>query len=309
MKTVGKLSIFSTLVFCSLYLVEQLPTEDQGVSKFKNIAESTNNHSVAFVGSSRTNRGINPSVISSLIQTHRFLNLGISGSTFFSNYVITNYLIEQTSCEVIIFELSPIISNSPDFVHRLTNSLDIDLYSYSTDINGDDHGSNFRFKVETLNDIISKKIFIKQKVKHLLNVKSNDEFGYRQESENRIKTNASILKPQDLAVTSSAYDLSMYLQGIAQLIKKANSKNRSIRFMLPLTFRKETEKDIIIPLFHQIPDSLKVLYDERILEAVNRPELLLDANHFNSKGAKILTHEIARLIQEQKILSSLSPTR
>ena len=115
------------------------------------------------------------------------------------------------------------------------------------------------------------------------------KFGYIFSDKNNYHTTDSFLKMVDLE-RKTDQDLSEYYDLISHLNQVAKKHNTKIHFFLPLTFNKKQERDIVSTVFQFLSDEQKVKYTTGFLNSISNANNLRDKNHFNNKGAKVMTN-------------------
>lgn len=296
------------VVLLIIVTIKLMAGENSEVQRFRSTLDHLNNNSVVFVGSSRVRRGILEDQLANEIPDQQFVNLGIFNNTFFASYLIGEFLIEKTESEVIFLELSPIKYEFSTFQMNLIGAMGLSVNDALNLLSGDNKLEDIRLKVEMLNDFLLHELYLKDDIRTIVefNKKTRPSFGYLPTTANRAKNSDSFLKLKDLENTDSNIDLKPYLTLIENLIEKAKIENKRIIFMLPVTFKKEVERKTVIPIYNTIPTENKLLLDALFLNKISETEYLMNVNHFNSKGAKVYSKELARLMKKQGIIAPLS---
>lgn len=239
-------------------------------------------HATYFIGSSRVQRGIDPQLLNDNKEENKIYNFGISSSTFFHNIILAKHLIIKHKAKELFIELSPIIHS----YHPAPESLNMGITSMTAaikylSING---------YIEYVESYLFTRLSLKTTLKKLIqyNGDSLDKIGYRFNDKNKYYTTDSFLKIEDLEMKTDD-DLSEYFDLILQLTQLAKKQNTKIRFFLPLTFQRKQEREIVSTIFNRLPNEQKVKYTEDFLNSISNADNLYDKNHFNNKGAKIMT--------------------
>jgi len=236
-------------------------------------------NAVLFLGSSRVQMGINPSIISQCRKNKNIYNLGISSSTFKQNLILCDYLIRNSKIEKIYIELSPISEIGYENIVSTQSLFGLTFFDF------------FKFaKPRDYYLILKSKFFyilsLKDEFKEYFLKSKSTAFGYISTEENTFYTKSSFLTVNDLEKTYD-FDITEHHNLILKLLKLAKSHNVQIGFFLPFTFRKDKERAIVISVYNSLSKSLKVPIDYQILNQISNPIYLKDNNHFNSKGALI----------------------
>lgn len=307
MKTTLKLLAFIAFLVLVRLLISSIKPEDQEVSRFCNTLTSTNENSVAFVGSSRIKRGIDPTLLKEHFPDHEFINLGSNAETFISNYLITSFLLENTKCGVVFMELSPIKKELTYFNYKVLKKLRIDITENINLFNSKNRIESLKFRIDLQNEIITKDFFAKEDLKSILKPNSQYIFGFLPEDQNHTHDVSSILTEEDLNAHFHFLEHNQYTRGINALLQKANENKKSLYFLLPVTNKNNVEKEIVIPIYNSLEAKYKLVLDTKFFTSIRNKEYLLNTNHFNTAGSKIYTNELARLIRKQEIILPPNP--
>jgi hypothetical protein len=230
------------------------------------------------VGSSRVQRSINPNLLFNGNKTENIYNVSVASSTFFHNIVFSEYLINNFKPKDIYIELSPIIYNlNPAHIKFKINNLPyIRRYLHIIDLF--DFAESYIFYWINLKDTLKNIVFPNQNLADTIGFISNDQNGYK-------KTD-SFLKKKDLELNFNQ-DISRHKELIRVLMHLAKENNTKIHFFLPLTYRKQLEKEIVVTVYQSLAKELKINYSEDFLKQISKPEYLYDNLHLNTKGAVV----------------------
>lgn len=234
-------------------------------------------NSVFFVGSSRVQRGI---ITSRLEGENKIYNAGISGSTFFHNMIRAEYLIKEHKAQHLFIEISPIQysfrrAHIPYGIHLNYSTVKaISLRNYA------DYIESYLFSFLSLKSYV-KELFMAKAEIHRLGYIANEGSLYN-------KVN-SFLKVEDLNKTYK-YNITAYLNFINHLNQLAEKEGTRIQYFLPLTYKRQLEKEIDLAVFNSLESELKVTYTEDFLRSIMNSDYLYDMNHLNNKGATIMTN-------------------
>lgn len=308
MRTVLKIVLFAILLFFGITVVKRISQRGVEAEHFDKTLSNLEKNSIALIGSSRIRRGINPSILEKHFKNYHAHNLGISGGTFLTNYILADYILTETKAQILFVELSPIKADFTPFSSRLFNQLDISLSRSLDEIKIESWSANIRLYLEVYNSQFVNMLSLNEIVKSLHGNNQNFEtFGFLKNDDSDVVDSSSILKFNELSVNKPKYNLKQYEQMINALTTKANSYEKKIMFLIPLTFRKDEEKDIVIPLYLTIANEHRVVLDSALIDHISDKKYLLNVNHFNSDGAAIYTEEIVRLIKKQNLIPPLNP--
>jgi hypothetical protein len=122
--------------------------------------------------------------------------------------------------------------------------------------------------------------------------------GFNSVDKNTSYSTASFLKISDInVVTSQFINLSEYKKIIDYLNTSAKKLNTQIIFFLPLTYQRQAEKEIVIPLYNSLPPDMKLEYTEDFIQSLTNGQYLLDKIHFNSAGAEVYSQLMIPLLK------------
>lgn len=85
-----------------------------------------------------------------------------------------------------------------------------------------------------------------------------------------------------------------YLEMISELTERGIRKRITVKFVLPVTIEKASERAQTLSIYNHIPVADKLVYSKAFLQKIHNAAYLGDANHLNSKGADLNTLEIYR---------------
>jgi hypothetical protein len=246
---------------------------------YRNELEVFGKHKTYFIGSSRVQRGIDPKILNDHSNETKIYNLGISGSTFLHNLILAEHMIEKYKAAELFIELSPIQFKIND-THTMLGIVDFFSIIKNANVN------NF---FETMESYLFQKFSLRNSIKQIILPNNNESaFGYVFASQNSYDKTDSFLKIEDLGFNSN-YDITSYSKLISELNKVAFKNHTKIRYFLPLTFKREEERKIVTAVFNSLASEQKVFYTNEFLESIRNSDNLFDKNHFNDRGAKIMT--------------------
>lgn len=301
MKIVLKICLFGLILSTIIWVAKTSLHDHSDARSFLKVVESIKDSSTIFLGSSRVGSGINTDLLNALSPHGIHYNLSISGGTFLSNNVVADLILERNQGNVIIIELSPITPSLPPLISDILREHPCDflpdIFSYY------DNAFLLNFYNSELFTHVSLLEAIR-KTRDNLTGKSNPDFGYIQKHNNGYHNTDLFLTFADLKKDATGVSNDPYIFLIDRLEKKARMNKTKILYILPMTFYDKKELDIILPVYHAIPDSSKILYDKLIFDKITKSEYLLDRNHFNATGAEVFTREVMRLIREKILMSS-----
>ena len=233
--------------------------------------------SLYFVGSSRVMCGIDPELITKPSNVAEVYNVGIGAHTFLHNMILADRLIQHFKAKELYIELSMIHLDKRD-EHKqfgISSSEMMALLPIRDRLKVMD-GELFR--VMSFTSVLKKPL---EATKH------EASFGYLYNTENEYDSLVSFIRP--LSATSKKVDVSKYLHLMDQLHALARKEGVKLQYFLPLTYLREKERDIVEAVYRQLPDSMKVAYPQEFLEKICKSTNLWNKNHFNRKGALIMS--------------------
>lgn len=303
-KTIIKLITFGSLLFLITLFVKKIaPKSNNYFATIANDILSVRDTSYYFLGSSRVQRMINPQILQEHFNNKNIYNTGISSSTFLSNCILADYLIRNQTPKVLFIELSPITPELPNGLIKFSNEVNLDIIK---SINSLNKHQNIRQKIllnlNSLNSYFFFKTSLKEYIKNILDQNSKESkirlMGYISLNENNFYSTSPFITYKEINRSSRKNkNISSYQQYINHLLKLGNQYNSKIIFFLPVTYKKEKEKDIVIPLYNSLPDSIKIEYSKDFFESITHSKYLLNSNHFNSLGSEQYTKLLCPLIE------------
>lgn len=270
-----------------------------GLNIFYNLHHTANSivfeeNASYFVGSSRVQRGIDPERLNQ--NKDRIYNVGISGSTFFNNVMLAEHLINEAKPKELFIELSPIIYTFSE-AQNLMGVMPSSAFRYLLFYNS----IHLKETIDIAEMILFYNLSVKENIKRVFISKkimspknSIYHIGYINGEDNNYSYNDSFLQLKNLE-TKYNVDISDYSYFISNLTQLADKHNVKIRFFLPLTFKRQAEREIVSTVYQSLPSGMKVKYSKAFIDKISHSENLADKNHFNNKGAEIMTDYFRRL--------------
>lgn len=297
-KTPAKIFVFLFITCAVVVGVKTLSvdTPNHAVQSFATL--SPHDTSFFFIGSSRVQKGIDPDIVSGDDETTHIFNVGIAGSSFLSNCVAADFLVRQPGYKVLYIELAPLLNELPDGLLELSSELEQSPSHAVLNLTENQPLTERSMMIITImNQQMFKSISIGHDVRNLIDHKSGagtEAIGFSPYDKNDSREVASFLTWEEINVSPAiSVDLTKYNAMLEYLNKVARDNNSRVIFFLPITSGNPTEKNILIPLYRALPDSMKLAYSDSLLKKMRRPEFLGDKNHLNRKGAT----EYSRLIR------------
>jgi len=244
-----------------------------------------------FIGSSRVQQSIDPQIINKYYTNCNVLNLGISGGTLLSNCVIADLIIRRKGYKILFIELSPFLDELPTSLFNLSSETGFNPVASSFKLTMDQSfPDRSKLMLNIINQRIHNSITITEEVKKIFGYELNKDnekwIGFNPSDRNDFHALSSFLKHEEI-YNESYYpaELSRYKQIIDRLTDEAKNHHSKIVFFLPINYTKQTEKNIVIPLYNSLPPSMKLEFSDTFIRQISKAEYLMDRNHLNSKGA------------------------
>ena len=294
------LNVFLALIFA----VDKYNEKDLDVLIFEEKFMEIDSESIVFIGSSRIQR----SVVEREIADYKIINLGISGNTFLSNFILAKYLIEKSESKKIIIE-SSLVKEEYSLIFSKLNKEGYELdYELIYETLNTDFFHKTRMRMNFMNFSFFNFFSIKEDIKSIFSRNSNARsfVGYVESLENKVSDESVFLSISDFKKDKKDFNLGVYIKLTQHLILEAKERGKEVYFLLPTTFRKEEEREVVIPFFNLIDSEFKLIYDTTLLKRITNKEYLYDNNHLNSFGAEVFTQELIRLLEEQNIIEPLA---
>ncbi|WP_152537390.1 hypothetical protein [Aquimarina pacifica] len=307
-KSIIKLSIFGLILLITTISIRQIisvSTTNNNLSSFDEIinvlSNPTQDTTYYFIGSSRVQRSINPEIIKKYFKGIDFQNLGISGSTFLGNCILSEHLLKKESPKVLFIELSPIKPKlSQHFIHFSTKA-NLNIFESINTFNSTNSQEQLLFNLNILNDYLFSRVSLKHDGRDLMQLnksKKKSTIGFISTDENSHNSILPFLKYEDLETTKYKNEnIDIYLKYMSYLEALSKQTNSRVIFFLPVTYKKEKEKNLLIPIYNKLPNHLKLKYSEDFFQEITNSSYLLDKNHFNSKGAEKYTSLLCPIIK------------
>ncbi len=236
------------------------------------------------MGSSRTCFGIDPEIIREKTDLPVY-NYGLSGGTFLHNTMMAYHLIDEYQPEKIFIELSPAIQE----FNPLIDYYNIPAYNAVSERYSP---ANQMFY---LKDKLDALLNVQRSLKDLRRDTIDVKLGYVPTLNNTYDRNDSFLKMEDISIHNDV-ETKAYHELISELSTYAKTKDVEITFYLPLTFNRNSERKLTTTIYSELDDTKRLKLDNDFLRQIADPHYLRDKNHLNSKGAKIYSDYLARIL-------------
>ena len=260
--------------------------------------------SIFFIGSSRVQYSLDPQIIQAYYSGFNTYNLGMSHSNFLGNCILADYIMQTVGHKILLIELSPLYEELPEGLFLLLSMAKINQTQKAIQLAGNYSSKHFNIILNNLNQKLSFSIFLNRGIKNIFFFNTEKTtaklIGFNSVDKKTSYSTASFLKISDINVVISSFvNLSEYKKIIDYLNTSAKKLNTQIIFFLPLTYQKQVEKEIVIPLYHSLPPHMKLEYTDDFIQSLTNSQYLLDKIHFNSAGAKIYSQLMIPLLKKK----------
>ncbi|MBT1705391.1 hypothetical protein [Chryseosolibacter indicus] len=303
-----KLIVFFFITASCIFILKKSGTKDN--ANVRITLPKAMDTSFFFIGSSRVQKGIDPLIITNGYDNVKVFNWGITSGTFLNNCIVADFAIKQPGQKVVFIELAPLVDVLPDGLFNFATHTRLDLFgSVLTLTANQSFSEQSMLMLKIINDYFYKCITVRNEVKHIIGhtagVKVNDDYekwiGFSPSNRNGHYTTRSFLTSQEINnCRLNSINLVKYQVMISYLEGLAKSNNSRVVFFLPITSMKQAEKNIVIPLYHTLPDSMKLEYSSQFLQQMADAEYLLDINHLNRKGATTYSTLLIPLLEKYR---------
>lgn len=261
---------------------------------FQNLLKYTESHNkkspkVFFVGSSRMRVGIAMDQLGKIDSAKQFYNLGNVRSSILYNCRIAEKLIEVSPQNSLIYiELSDLLI-SPPIQHQY-------FYSFGDFLKILRRHFALRFSFAELDELIFQFFLFRVEMKNLF-YDEKMTLGEIEKFDNNVNFRggtASLITQNELTLTSDGLTLfqQKYLLMLRELINKGKQKHIKVKYILPLTIEKASERSQTVPIYRHIPAADKWIYSEDFLKKIHSNSFISDFNHLNARGAYLQTLEL-----------------
>ncbi|TSE08637.1 hypothetical protein [Aquimarina algiphila] len=304
-KTFIKLIIFGAILFFTILLIKKTSPPDTD-NYFVSIADEISNSkegSYYFIGSSRVQKSINPELLKVHFDNENIYNMGISASTFLSNCALAEFLIINKKPKVLFIELSPILPELPEGLLKFSDEVDFDVFRSINSLNKHESiHQKILINLNQLNNYTFSKISLKDDLKKILGLKDQQSnkraMGFVSLKGNSFNSTSKFITYREInSFQRKSNKSNSHENYINHLLELGIKKNTKIVFFLPITYQREKEKSITVPIFNMLSDSLKIKYSEKFIAEITKAKYLSDSNHFNNIGAEKYTELLYPLIE------------
>ena len=298
-----KRSVLKALLFIAIILLPSvlLGWSKRGsfpataIWKFFNGADSRPDNACYFVGSSRVQRGLDPAMIGA-----NAYNLGVAGSTFLSNALISFKLMESSQPKILFFELSMLTASVPVELLSHEGELGLQIRETVADLFPQlSLREQAMLRWGMLNRKLTEHLFIDEEIRdRVRNVAAHSDglFGYQPAVINECDTIASMLSMDDLRRPVDPEVYRLYQGPVERLQARALASNSRLIFLLPLTVGSAAEKQAVLAIYRALLAEDKLVMTEQFFASIRHPEYLMNANHLNARGAAVYSAWLAEQV-------------
>ncbi len=255
-----------------------------------------------FLGSSRTNYGINQAAFNQTLPGKKVLNAGVASSTFLTTGILTKEIMQRVNHSVFLVELNLINGWFPPDL-----SLQVKLKTIIKFIYPLMKQSSFSDFIDIYVPFLASYLLDEFRLKPYLSILLNAEFKNSFHKQT-IFYQSKEFCPSAFFTAKDAYQMVDSLEQISpiykalinNLIQTAHQTNNSILFYLPTAIKDQSNKKEIFKLFNFIPIENKIFYNDKFLQSINQPENMYDEIHLNFNGSKVFSKFIANKMIELK---------
>jgi hypothetical protein len=250
-----------------------------------------------FIGSSRTRRSVDDSLLNTKFRDAAFLNIGMDKGTFLFNKIIADKLLNDSDRKTLFIELSVINARLPQGYQQVVEDGNV-LRSLIPMIKEGRINEARNIFWPVIEKVLLEKMRLGPSVKALF-TSSTPQTAlvgfFRTDS-------SSVVSPLFFQEKDTAYPgrkdiLPVYAKMVDGLLQKASQANSRIIFVMPLACNSLEEKEVLLTVFNRIPVQNKLIYSEALLNQLHHPAFFSDKTHLNTSGSFLFTNYLADYIQ------------
>lgn len=264
--------------------------------------EESKDTSFYFIGSSRVRANINTTIIKDYFEKQAF-NCGVNASTFLSNCLLANFLIQDQKPKVIIIELALFKTNLPKAFFNFSDAANFDFLSNINLLMRQESLLNqIPIILQVYSHYFAEKILIGSEARKIIGLYREEvnPMGAVARHNQYYDSNAPFLTYEELEEYKNFYSQVTLQENMSQTLSQiAVQNNAKVKFILPISYNNEQEKKVLIPIYHALPDSLKITYPKAFFTEINKAQYLADNIHLNSKGADKHTQLLCPLLKRE----------
>jgi hypothetical protein len=266
---------------------------------------SAGDTSIIFIGSSRVQKSTDPDIINGHYDHYQIVNLGVMGGNFLSNCVLADFVIQQRGHKIIFIELAPLIDEVPNGLEDISAQTGLSIFHSALHLT---QSRSLPEQSALLLNMINQKLYnsitLRDEVREVLGYgpahNHDHRVGFHPEDKNDFHQTKPFLQWKEIRNHDfSTIDLTSYEAMIHQLEGLAKANDTQIVYFIPITYRTQIEKSIVLPLYRALPDSMKLEFSENFLQEMTRAEYLMDENHLNREGATEYSRMIIPLMRSK----------
>lgn len=263
------------------------------------ITPEKNKKKVYFIGTSRTMRAVNDSMLNALMPQLHFVNAGMGYGTFNGTAIIAQKIMEQAPASTLFIELTLANGRTPDHFSMIADA----GTTFTALQNRAQHASFTELRnihLPFAENYIYDYIYLKPYLKLLTgNASASDYFGRVKRYETLTQQTNTFLSSTDLHQLHEPCDTipDIYTQIIKQLLQTAAATHSEIIFYLPVCMDMQVEKNRLLCVYNSLPQQNRLPYSTAFLSEISKPQNLADGIHFNVNGAAIFTNYLYEFIK------------
>jgi hypothetical protein len=248
---------------------------------------------------------IDPQILRKHFDTPHVYNLGIDGSTFLSNCILAQTLLETKGKKTLFIELSSFTFQPSPYLNQFTDFFEMEVLDIANKLLVDfDISQKMLFQSNYVKQQAVASISIKDDLKEILQYpaqnRQQEHLGFQTSKFNFVKSTTSFITPKELfssQLVSDEQHIKSHLKVIQQLLYVAKAKGAKIVFLAPINYRKAIEKQLVATLLKALPSQHKIIYTDKFLHQMTDARFLKDVVHLNQWGAQKYTELLCPLIK------------
>lgn len=295
-----KMVTFLFFTIISLWLIKTYAYHLLHIKDYPSALFDDKSEHYIFLGSSKTNYGINQVTFNQTLPGKKVLNVGVASSTLLTTGLITKEIMQRVNHSVFLVELNLMNGWFPPDLSLQLKFKTIVKFVYPLIMQGD-----FNDFMDIYMPFFGAYIFdefrLKPYVNNLLNVEFRKSFHkqtvFYESKEfcpNVFYTTQDVHQMVDsIEQISPMYKVLMY-----DLIQTAHQTKNTILFYLPTAIKDQNNKNELFKLYNFIPIENKILYNDTFLHSINQPKNMYDNIHLNFNGSVVFSKFMANKLIE-----------
>lgn len=252
-------------------------------------ASKIDNAEIYFIGSSRTRRAINDSMLNARFKNNNFVNIGMDNCTFLFNKVIADKLLDAGNVKTLFIELSVINSRLPAIYSQVAT--DKDIFGTIVPLINQGGINDFR-KIfwPILEQVSLSKARLGPAIRKFLPEQTVDgKLGFAGAYDTTKTISEHYLTEADLVKGYGKKIHPLYLQLVTELIAKAKLTGANIVFFISPAIKTEAEKEVLLSMYNLVPPEHRLVYEQSFLNKIHQRGFFMDETHFNTQGSFLFT--------------------